>query len=203
MKRIGLFLVSAMFCLSMTGQNIDGRLLVLNQKHATIVASFTEQKVMPRLKKEVKKEGVLYFAHPDALSMVYSTPEGDRTLIKDGRFMVRRSGKVQKFAMKNEDSPMYLLRNILLYSFCGDVKRIASECKASLESKESSTRFLFTITKKVTPKTGVCSIQLIYDKITGAIISLRLDEVNGNYTIYETDNAVQGQVIPEAVWTIE
>ena len=203
MKRLYILLMGLFLGLTVNAQNIEGRLLVLNQKHATLAAPFTEQKVMPRLKKEIKKEGTLYFEHPDALSMLYTTPDGDRTLIRDGRFMVRRAGKVQKFAMKNEDSPMYLLRNILLCSFCGDVKQIASDCKATLDSKESSTRFVFTITKKVTPKTGVCSIQLIYDKITGAIISLRLEEVNGNYTLYETRDVVQGQVIPEAVWTME
>ncbi|MCM1035465.1 MAG: outer membrane lipoprotein carrier protein LolA [Paludibacter sp.] len=200
-------LILSFACLSlimpMQAQNVEGRLLTLNSKHATFVAPFTETKVMPRLKKETHKEGTLYFASPDALSMRYSNPEGDITLIKDGKFMVRRSGKVQKFALKTDNSPMLLLRNTLLYSFQGDIKRVAEENKANLVCKESATRFVINIERKNSQKVGVNSLQLIYDKITGALLSLRLEEANGNYTLYETPGGVQGQIIPDNVWVIE
>ncbi len=197
-------LFTALLCCSMLqAQDIETQLLMLNKKHTTQVAPFTEKKVFPRMKKEIKKEGQLYFAYPDALSMQYTTPEGDRTLIKDGNFSVRRSGKVQSFSMKNTNSAMYLLRNILLHSFCGDVKSIAQECNATVESTENDTQFSFTILKNDKPKVGVCIIRLVYNKNNGAIISLCLEEINGNYTLYETNHTAFEQTIPNSVWTIE
>ncbi len=197
-------LFTALLCGSMLhAQDIEERLLLLNQKHTTQVAPFTEKKAFPRMKKEIKKEGQLYFAYPNALSMQYTTPAGDRTLIKDGNFSVRRNGKVQNFSMKNTNSAMYLLRNILLHSFCGDVKSIAQECNATIESSENDTHYSFTITKNDKPKVGVCVIRLVYNKNNGAIISLCLEEVNGNYTLYQTDRTTFGQTIPDLVWTME
>lgn len=204
MKRL-FVAVSSLFCLVavLKAQNIEGRLLTLNQKHATLVAVFTETEVMPRLKKELTKKGMFYFASPESLVMRYTDPEGDLMLVKDGKFIVRRSGKVQKYAVKSDDSPMRLLRNTLIYSLQGDVRRVAEENRAKLTCKESSTRFVITVERKQPQKTGVNSLQLVYDKITGALLSLRMDKANGNYTLYEAHEGVQGQVIPDDVWVID
>ncbi len=202
-KHLYALLATLLCCSLLQAQNLESRLLLLNQKHKTQTAPFTEKKVFPRLKKEINKQGMLYFAYPDALSMQYTTPDGDRTLIKDGNFSVRRNGKVQNFSMKNTNSTMYLLRNILVHSFCGDVNAIAKECNATVESAETDTQFSFTLTKNEKPKVGVHIIRLVYDKNNGAIISLCLEEVNANYTLYETDHTTFEQTIPDAVWTIE
>lgn len=204
MKRLTIALCSLLALAGLVqAQNVEGRLLTLNGKHATLVASFTETEVMPRLKKEHVKQGMLYFESPESLSMRYTDPEGDITLIKDGKFIVRRSGKVQKFALKSEESPMRLLRNTLIYSLQGDVRKVAEENKAKLVCKESTTRFIITLERKQPQKTGVNSLQLIYDKITGALLSLRMEKANGNYTLYETHDGVQGQVISDEVWLID
>ena len=205
MYKKGLCVIMAMVfcCMALQAETAETRLLSLNKKNTTLVAPFTEKKVLPKLKKETKKEGQLYFASPDALSMRYSDPDGDVTLIKDGSFSVRRNGKVQKFSMKSENSQMRLLRDILLYSFRGDIQGVATRCNASIESSESATQYSFTITKKDKVKVGVCIIKLVYDKKTGAIVSLCLEELNGNYTIYETSHAACNKTIPSDVWVIE
>ena len=159
---------------------------------------------MPKLKKEIKKEGKLYFKYPDCLAMRYTEPDGDYSVIKDGgKFYIKRGQKVSKLNLKDPDSQFSHLRNTLLFSLRGDVQAVAKENDARLKAEESSTRFLFTIEKKHTPKIGVCTLRLIYDKVSGALLLLKLEEVNGNYTSYETQDPVPRQLIPDEVWITE
>ena len=205
MKKYILTTLSLFFLIgSVSAQQIEKRLLALNERTETLVAPFTEVKVMPKLKKEIRKEGNLYFQYPNALSMRYTNPEGDYSVIKDGgKFYTKRGQKKMKLNLKDPDSQFSHLRNTLIFSLSGDVEAVAKENDAKIKAQESATRFLFTIEKKHTPKVGVCRLQLVYDKVTGALLLLKMEEVNGNYTSYETIDPVTKKLIPQEVWEVE
>ncbi|MBR1809238.1 MAG: outer membrane lipoprotein carrier protein LolA [Paludibacteraceae bacterium] len=182
-------------------QTIEDNILKLNKQQTTYVAQFTEKIVMPKMKKETVKQGTMYFSAPDALLMKYSDPEGDYSLIKDGKFSAGRKGHVQNFPMNEKNkSQMYVLRETLLGSMTGDLKRVAEENEADIVCEEKAGKYICLLTKQKAKTVGVNRLELVYDKKSGALLSLKLLQANGNYTLYETKNIQQGTQIPADTW---
>lgn len=204
-KHFTLILV-ALLTLSATlqAQNIEKRILRLNEHDATVVAQFTETHVHAKKKQTTKKEGDLYFKNPDALALRYTTPQGDYSIIREDKFLVKQGAKKQGFVMNPKNpSKMFVLRNTLLYALAGNVEAAAKANNAKVKCEESATRFVCKLTVKGNPTQGVTALQLVYEKVEGHLLILRIDEANGNRTTYELSNAVERQTIPEEVWSIE
>ena len=197
-------LIIGLLCMticSLNAQNIEQNILKLHKPQETYIAEFTEKIVMPKMKKETVKRGTMYFAAPDALLMKYSDPEGDYSLIKDGKFTASRQGKVQNFPMNPKNkSQMYVLRETLLGSMTGDLQRVAKENEAEIACKEEGGKYICVLTKIKPKPAGVNTLELTYDKQTGALLLLKLIQANGNFTSYETSKARQGQKIEDSVW---
>ena len=167
----------------------------------TVVSEFTEVKSMPKLKKEIKKSGVLYFQSPDRLAMRYSDPEGDYSIIRDGLFLIKRGqGHTQKLKMDGKRTQFQILRNTLLLSMVGDIDGVAKENEASVSIEEKAGKKLVTLLKDKEVKVGVNRLELEYDLTTGALLVLKLIEVNGNSTTYSTPSPNIGASIDEEVW---
>ena len=152
-----------------------------------MTAQFSETKVLPRMKKTTTKKGTLYFkTDSESLLMRYSDPAGDYTLIKDGVMYIKKGDKQQKFSGNNQAGKMAVLKSSLLNAFVGDIEAIAKDNKATVKAEESNTRYRFVITRKNEQKQGINQLTLLYDKATGALLMLKIEEANGNYTTYET-----------------
>ena len=83
------------------------------------------------------------------------------------------------------------------------MEAIAKDNKASIQATESAVRYKFVITRKIEQKQGINTLTLLYDKATGALLSLKLEEANGNYTIYETVEPDVKTVFDDSVFEIE
>ena len=201
MKRIITLCIICSAVILANAQTIEQNILKLHNAQETCVAEFVETIAMPKMKKQTVKKGTMYFAAPGALLMKYSDPAGDYSLIKDGKFTASRKDKVQNFPMNEKNkSQMYTLRETLLGSMTGDLKRVAAENEADISCKEKAGKYICTLTKQKPKPAGVNTLELIYDKTSGMLLSLKLIQANGNYTIYETSAGKKGVSIPKETW---
>ena len=200
-RRISIIMLLATLCLSVSADELAKRIFLINQHNGSISAEFTETKVMPRMKKETVKKGMLYFkSETEKLMMRYTDPAGDYTLIKDGIMYVRKGDKQQKFSGSNQESRMTVFKSSLIHAMQGNVSEVAKENKATIQSDESNTRYRFILTRKNEQKQGINSLTLLYDKATGALIMLKIEEANGNYTTYETTEPDVKTVLDDKVF---
>ena len=139
----------------------------------------------------------------ERLIMRYSDPKGDYVLISDGVMTVKKGSETQKFKGSQKDSKMTVLKNTLIHALQGDVEAIGKDNKASIQAVESAVRYKFVITRKIEQKHGVNSLTLLYDKASGALLSLKMEEANGNYTIYETTAPDVKTVFDDSVFEVE
>ncbi len=196
-KILTAILLLAAVCLN--AQDIEQNIKTLNGKTQTYTATFTEKTVMPKMNKQTVKQGTIRFVSPDALLMDYTDPQGDYTLIKDGKFIVSRKGQVQNMTMTPK-SQMYIFRETLLGSMTGDLKRVAEQNEADIDCKQEAGKYVCILTKQKAKTTGINRLELEYDTKTGALVSLNLIQANGNYTIYETTGIQLNQKIDSSVW---
>ena len=198
---IAAVLIATSFC---AAESLEAHVLRLNSRNGSMIADFTEKKVMPKIKKQTEKKGTLHFKNEgQRLIMRYADPKGDYTMIKDGVMTVKKGSETQKFKGSNKDSRMTMLKNSLLNALQGNVEAIAKDNKASIQATESAVRYKFVITRKIEQKQGINTLTLLYDKATGALLSLKLEEANGNYTIYETVEPDVKTVFDDSVFEIE
>ncbi len=203
MRRKFLWMASLMMLtMSLQAESIESRLLGLHNGNTSYVALFEETKAMPKLNKETKKRGILYFSYAGELSMRYSEPDGDYNIIRcDGKFLTLRGGKKMDIPMNEKHPTQFVIfRNTLLLSMRGDVASVAKENGATLTCTENSKQFVCRIEKNKQQKVGVVSLDLIYDKQTGGLQLLRLNEANGNYTEYSASSGKMNAAIPQEVW---
>ena len=181
MKRLALILTCALVTLVSAAQDIDQKILKLQQ--ATYTSPFTEVKVMPKLKKETSKAGTLEWRAQDYLRMDYSEPEGDYTLIEGENFTVVTNGATQKLPAKDANNKIGVLRLTLLYAFQGNVAAIAELNKAEASYSAEGGRYICEL-EAAQPKHGVKALRLEYDKKNGHLLLLTITESNGNYTTW-------------------
>ncbi len=181
--------------------DISETIRTLHSGEKSYQSQFTERTIMPKAHKESVKRGTMYYQSDESLLMLYTEPRGDYSLIRGGKFTARRGGKKTDFPM-NASRPdrMYILRETLLGSLSGDLARVAKQNNADIQCADQGKTYLCTLTKRETPRSGVNRLELRYDKSTGALLELRLIQVNGNYTSYETHEGKRNIVIPSSVW---
>ena len=169
---------------SLFAAGIQDKILALHKQGETMTTSFTEVKVMPKMKKELKKEGTLVFTAPENLRLDYTTPAGDYTLITATTFETLRNGKVQKLPIKNPQNRWTTLRSTLLLAFSGKVEEMATLNNATAEYKEESGEYICTLTANNKQPQGIAQLVVAYSKKTGKLQRLIVTEANGNYTTY-------------------
>ena len=169
---------------SLLAAGIQDKILSLHKQGETMTTTFIEVKVMPKMKKEMKKEGTLVFTAPDNLRLDYTTPAGDYTLITATDFETLRNGKVQKLPIKNPQNRWTILRSTLLLAFSGKVEEMAALNHATAEYKEEAGEYVCTLTSSDKQPQGIAQLVVAYNKKTGQLQRLTVMEANGNYTTY-------------------
>lgn len=177
------------------------KILAANNKLSTIEATFKQVKQMVMLDSEIKSEGTLYFQRTNKLSMIYTRPANDILVINSDNFAIRSAGKITNVNTKNNEQ-MRLLRNTLLYCLQCDINAIAKETNANIAQKESATHYIFTLTSKNKAQIGYNKIELSINKKTLLLEILRMDETNGNYTVYNMSDIKTGKVIDVSKFSI-
>lgn len=156
-----------------------------NAKYNTVSCAFTKTAHMVMLEKELVSKGELTFIRKDKLKMEYSQPAGDLLNI-DGDSFTLVSGKRKMNLNTKNDNRYSNLKNTLLLSVGGDVQGVADENNAEIKYFETPQYYVFTLTKGKGAKSQYVKLELSYSKKDFSLCVMKMEEANGNYTVYDT-----------------
>lgn len=145
--------------------------------------AFVQNDVDPVVKKSETLKGTLIFAAPRKLSMIYSTPEGDRFVI-DGNKLERVKGMKSNKVDLTKVKSMAGLANLLCNAMMGKIEDIQKETNAEMTYNQGKTThdFIFKSGKK--SKSYYKEVEMRYDNKTGRAVYLKLVEKSGKYSEY-------------------
>lgn len=162
------------------------KILKTNEKYQTINCDFKQTKTMAMVDKKIESEGVLYFNRADKLKMDYSNPAGNLLLISGESLLMIQNGRKNDFNTK-QNAQMRNLKNTLLLSIAGDVNAVAAENGATIEFTETADYYTFVLTRTdKSVKSRMSKLELSYSKTDCSLCVMKMEELNGNNTVYNT-----------------
>ena len=162
------------------------KILKTNEKYLTISCDFKQTKTMAMVDKKIESEGVLYFNRADKLKMDYSNPAGNLLLISGESLLMIQNGRKNDFNTK-QNAQMRNLKNTLLLSIAGDVAAVATENGATIEFTETADYYTFVLTRTdKSVKSRMSKLELSYSKTDCSLCVMKMEEPNGNFTVYDT-----------------
>lgn len=169
-----------------------------NAKYKNIVCDFDEVKSIKMLKKEVAKKGKLYY-EGEKMSMIYSEPAGEYFKITDTTLAMLSGKKSLKQNLK-AGSQFMSLRNLLIFSMKGDIKKVAEMSASNIEYKTDGGYDKFTLTAKEKVSKGYNKVVLWYNKKSHVLEYMELHQPTGDFTTYTLSNLKFGTVIPNGTF---
>ena len=162
------------------------KILKANEKYQTISCDFKQTKTMAMVDKKIESEGVLYFNRADKLKMDYTNPKGNLLLISGESLLLIQNGRKNDFNTK-QNAQMRNLKNTLLLSIAGDVAAVAKENGAEIEFTETADYYTFVLTRTDKHvKSRMSKLELSYSKTDCSLCVMKMEEPNGNNTVYNT-----------------
>ncbi len=161
------------------------KIAAANAKFTTVTCPFTQTKHMVMMENEIVNKGNLTYSRPNALKMEYSTPAGDLLEVDGDNIVMVRGKKTTKISTK-ADSRMANLKNTLLMSIGGDVDGVAKENAADVKFLDTPKYYVFMISKGKGAKSQYVKLELSYSKKDNTLCIMKMEEANGNFTVYET-----------------
>lgn len=204
MKKV-LYSILLMGC-SLIGwaQNSDAILQQIEKSNAlysTIEADFIQTKTLAANGKETKSSGKLYLSGNNQMAMHYEAPSTDLLIINGDEFFMERGKKKNRFNTE-KNKTMRNLRNTLLLCLHGKPAQLAEENEATIDLKNMSAGYSVTLTTQKKSPRGYKQIVLDYDKRTYLLTKMKMEEWNGNTTLYEMNNPQTNRSIDEKHYEI-
>ena len=192
MRKLLLSLCLVAFLVPVSGQKVVQRIQHLGEDNARMTGSFVESHIYPKQKKKTPEyyEGTFVFVAPDSLALNYTKPEGDYMWMNEKQLVIRHRGENQKFAVKSTTSQKGMLKRAWQMACTGEIEKLAKELEMKITPSENQVRMIVKLEKKHMPDSGICTITIMYGKIKGEMLYLKLEEVNGNYTLWEMSEVV-------------
>ena len=171
--------------LSLSAQSSDQLLDRIEQANANLKTrslKFTELRE-PAGKETKQFDGKLTYDPNSGIVMNYTDP-GEHFIINGNTMTMKREG-TELFFDLTKNKPMKTLSNMLMASFNGQLRNLATENKASIEAKvlKDCTEVTMQALKKAVK--GYAKIVLKYDAKSSQIIYMMLEEFDGTKTTYE------------------
>ena len=167
----------------------------------TLTAQFTQEKTIAANGKKIMSDGMLYYA-PGKFAMHYS-PSCDELLIINGKDFLMIRGKRKNIFNTETNKPMRSLKNTLLYCMTGDIGILAEENNAEISASDCDSYYQVTLTARKKAIKGYSSIIFSYDKNTGFLTEMTMNEFNGNSTVYKMSGYHQNVMIEDEKFLIE
>ena len=167
-----------------------------NEKITTIQCPFERTQKMEFMAEAAVSKGTFNYSKPSQLSMVYEN--GEIFVINESSVSVGNKGKVR--SLKATNKHVEDLASTLLKCLKGDVASLDGTLK---NTEKGAKHIVYTI--DVDYKVGrsdVVSLELRYDKNAFTLVSIRLNEEDGSYTIYELQNKVLNKEIPASTYVV-
>ena len=161
------------------------KIAAANAKYTTVTCPFTQTKHMVMMENELVSKGNLTYNRPDGLKMEYTSPSGDLLQIEGENIVMVRGKKTTKISTKS-DSRMANLKNTLLMSVGGNIDGVAKENSAEVQFLDTPKYYVFMISKGKGAKSQYVKLELSYSKKDFTLCLMKMEEANGNFTVYET-----------------
>lgn len=161
------------------------KIAAANAKYTTVTCPFTQTKHMVMMENELVSKGNLTYNRPDGLKMEYTSPAGDLLQIEGDNIVMVRGKKSTKISTK-ADSRMANLKNTLLMSVGGNIDGVAKENSAEVKFLDTPKYYVFMISKGKGAKSQYVKLELSYSKKDFTLCLMKMEEANGNFTVYET-----------------
>lgn len=161
------------------------KIAAANAKFTTVTCQFTQTKHLVMMENELVNRGNLTYNRPNALKMEYTSPAGD-LLEVDGDNIIMVRGKKRTQISTKADSRMANLKNTLLMSIGGDIDGVAKENSAEVKFLDTPKYYVFMISKGKGAKSQYVKLELSYSKKDLTLCIMKMEEANGNFTVYET-----------------
>ncbi len=168
---------------------------------ATIESHFAQRKHAKALKNDILSSGRFYYQKSDKVCMVYDTPRGDLLLMNGDDFVMIVGGK--RSAANAQSNPMLKqMRTLLTACVSGDFERLKTGRNTKISVEESEKTYVLTVVFDGSTKKYYANIVLTFDKNSLALLVLRMNEANGNFTEYTFDQTTFNQKIDAKIFSI-
>ena len=155
-----------------------------NTAYKVITGDFVRTQTNVTKGTSIKAGGTLYIVGEDQMAQYYKAPSTDLLIINGNDFYMIRGKKTNKFNTE-KNKPMRSLRNTLLYCVHGKPMLLATENGAEITAEKKANEYeVVLVSTKKTPR-GYAKIVLTYDLKSKLLTKMRMDEYNGNSTLYE------------------
>jgi len=187
MKKI-LTCIAALCCaLVLSAQDSDKVIASIKASPArtrSIEASFREvRKSVANPKSEVVLQGKIKYEPETKLSMDYDN--GDVFSIDGNLMVISKDGKKQEFDI-SKNMMMKGLSHAILYAFSGRMDDLAKEQHAKMLVSEKDGKYVVTLAAQTQAARGYSCIEVTYDKKSGVLEKMRMDEFTGQAPVIHT-----------------
>lgn len=160
-----------------------------NKEVSSIQCKFSRTTKVAALKDAAKVDGDFFFQAPKNLSMKYS--DGEAFVVTEDNVSMSVGGRARTLRSSNRN--VEDLSATLLSCIKGQVSAIDGKL-ASAKTVGKNIVFKIDTDLRVGRNT-VNSVELAYDKVSLTLVSLRLTEADGSYTLYELkDKSLNKQI---------
>ena len=172
MKHITLIIIAMLFSVSAFAQQIFD-------------TDFTQTKLLKVSGKTTEKTGHLVFDGNDHLTMTYTEPEREYSIIERNQGKINMDGK--KADLDADKAKMVKLqRSTLLNCLSGNWEQAAEDNNADLTvTEDKGFRNVLIKAKGKVPRGGYSSVELTYRLSDGMMIKMVLEEAIGTINTYE------------------
>lgn len=168
-----------------------------NAQIKTIESSFKESKKLKANGKVIDKQGTFYFSATCKLSMLYSNPEGEKTVINGKDMLLIHDGKTRTFKT-DKNARMRNLSTILLCAVHGEIEKLCEDVSATYTATEKGDSYFVVINATKKSGKGYSKIEITYAKADGLIKQMVMTENSGDVTTYTLSGAVKNKAIAES-----
>ncbi|MCQ2303157.1 MAG: outer membrane lipoprotein carrier protein LolA [Bacteroidales bacterium] len=137
----------------------------------------------PAGKDSKQLSGTITYDPNSGMVMNYTDP-GEHFVINGNTMTMKREG-MELFFDLTKNKPMRTLSNMLMSSFNGQLRSLASSNNASIEAKKAKDYTEVTMKALKKAVKGYSTIVLRYDAKSNQIIYMMLEEFDGTKTTYE------------------
>lgn len=168
----------------------------------TIESHFVQRKHVKAFKNDVLSSGRFYYQKDDKICMAYERPKGDLLLMNADEFVMIVDGK--RSAANAQSNPMLKqMRTLLTACVSGDFERLKSGRNAKISVTETEKNYILTTIFEGSAKKYYANIVLTFDKGNLSLLTLRMNEANGNFTEYTFDRPIFNQKIDAKIFNTE
>ncbi len=175
---------ASLFTFNANAQQPDAlldKIVQANQNLKNRNGSFSEVRQMVG-KAEQKLDGELVYEAPSVLTMNYSDPN-EYFSINANTMSLKREGKARKFDL-TKNKPMKTLSQLLLSSFNGNLRELATTVGSSLNVEETKDAVIATLQAQKKAVKGYSKVILKYDSKTYHLLNMVMEEFDGSVTTY-------------------